>query len=135
MVDEKTVMASGPLNAPVSPVGRPAPQTFGQRMLFMWPGLLIALVLAIGVSYLILYTVNERTREDLSTAKRELEDQNKKLGEQVKAVDTANKDLKKDLEDVKAAAKTTPGLKPVADQFGERFQKASATKPPTPPQT
>ena len=29
---------------------------------------------------------------------------------------------------VKAAAKKTPGLKPVADQLGERFQKASATK-------
>jgi hypothetical protein len=30
---------------------------------------------------------------------------------------------------VKAAAKSTPGLKPVADQLGERFQKASPTKP------
>ena len=30
---------------------------------------------------------------------------------------------------VKTAAKTTPGLKPVADQLGERFQKASAAKP------
>ena len=29
---------------------------------------------------------------------------------------------------VKAAAKKTPGLKPVADQLGERFQKASVTK-------
>ncbi len=34
---------------------------------------------------------------------------------------------------VKAAAKTTPGLKPVADQLGERFQKASPQKPPAPP--
>jgi len=30
---------------------------------------------------------------------------------------------------VKAAAKTTPGLKPVADQLGERFQRANAAKP------
>ena len=30
---------------------------------------------------------------------------------------------------VKAAAKSTPGLKPVADQLGERFQKASPNKP------
>lgn len=29
---------------------------------------------------------------------------------------------------VKAAAKTKPGLKPVADQLGERFQKASPQK-------
>jgi hypothetical protein len=29
---------------------------------------------------------------------------------------------------VKSAAKTTPGLKPVAVQLGERFQKTSATK-------
>ena len=29
---------------------------------------------------------------------------------------------------VKAAAKKTPGLKPIADQLGERFQKASVTK-------
>jgi hypothetical protein len=29
---------------------------------------------------------------------------------------------------VKAAAKTTPGLKPVADQLGERFQRTSAAK-------
>ncbi len=34
---------------------------------------------------------------------------------------------------VKAAAKTTPGLKPVADQLGERFQKASPQKQPAPP--
>ena len=30
---------------------------------------------------------------------------------------------------VKAAAATTPGLKPVADQLGQRFQKASAPQP------
>jgi hypothetical protein len=29
---------------------------------------------------------------------------------------------------VKAAAKTTPGLKPVADQLGDRFQHSSAAK-------
>ncbi len=34
---------------------------------------------------------------------------------------------------VKAAAKTTPGLKPVADQLGERFQKSGSPKPPAPP--
>lgn len=34
---------------------------------------------------------------------------------------------------VKAAVKTSPGLKPVADQLGERFQKASPPKPATPP--
>jgi len=35
---------------------------------------------------------------------------------------------------VKTAAATTPGLKPLADQLGQRFQKAS-TNPPTPPAT
>ena len=30
---------------------------------------------------------------------------------------------------VKAAAATTPGLKPIADQLGQRFQKASAATP------
>ena len=30
---------------------------------------------------------------------------------------------------VKAAVATTPGLKPVADQLGQRFQKASAAQP------
>jgi hypothetical protein len=34
----------------------------------------------------------------------------------------------------KAAATSTPGLKPVVQQLGERFQKASKT-PPTPPPT
>jgi hypothetical protein len=34
---------------------------------------------------------------------------------------------------VKEAAKTTPGLKPLADQLGEQFQKASRTKAPEPP--
>lgn len=34
---------------------------------------------------------------------------------------------------VKAAAKTTPGLKPVADQLGERFQKAGKQKKPDKP--
>ena len=36
---------------------------------------------------------------------------------------------------VKAAAKTTAGLKPVADQLGERFQKASKQKEPIKPPT
>lgn len=31
---------------------------------------------------------------------------------------------------VKTAAKATPGLKPVAEQLGSRFQKASQKKPP-----
>jgi hypothetical protein len=30
---------------------------------------------------------------------------------------------------VKTAAATTPGLKPLADQLGQRFQKASGTQP------
>ncbi|SRR6266536_3137960 len=30
---------------------------------------------------------------------------------------------------IKAAAKTTPGLRPIADQLGERFQRASKPKP------
>ena len=34
---------------------------------------------------------------------------------------------------VKAAAKKTPGLKPIADQLGQRFQKASAAPAATPP--
>ena len=34
---------------------------------------------------------------------------------------------------VKTAAKTTPGLKPVADQLGERFKKAKAKKKPDSP--
>ena len=34
---------------------------------------------------------------------------------------------------VKTAAATTPGLKPLADQLGQRFQKASSSQPaPTP---
>ena len=34
---------------------------------------------------------------------------------------------------VKTAAKTTPGLKPLADQLGQRFQRASSAQPsPTP---
>jgi len=34
---------------------------------------------------------------------------------------------------VKTAAKTTPGLKPVAEQLGERFKRAGKTKPPPTP--
>jgi len=30
---------------------------------------------------------------------------------------------------IKAAAETTPGLKPIAEQLGERFQRASSPKP------
>ncbi|MBI2924563.1 MAG: hypothetical protein HYY24_02530 [Verrucomicrobia bacterium] len=33
----------------------------------------------------------------------------------------------------KAAAKTTPGLKPLAEQLGERFRRASPKKPTAPP--
>jgi len=35
---------------------------------------------------------------------------------------------------VKAAAKTTPGLKPVAEQLGERFRQAKKKKQPEPPE-
>jgi hypothetical protein len=34
---------------------------------------------------------------------------------------------------VKTAASTTPGLKPVADQLGQRFQKSSPANPPSAP--
>jgi hypothetical protein len=34
---------------------------------------------------------------------------------------------------VKTAAKTTPGLKPLADQLGQRFQKTSGQTPPAKP--
>jgi hypothetical protein len=34
---------------------------------------------------------------------------------------------------VKEAAKTTPGLKPLADQLGEQFQRANKPKTPAPP--
>lgn len=34
---------------------------------------------------------------------------------------------------VKAASKNTPGLKPVAEQLGERFRKAGKPKPPVQP--
>ena len=36
---------------------------------------------------------------------------------------------------IKAAAETTPGLKPIADQLGERFQRASSPKPDSKPKT
>jgi hypothetical protein len=36
---------------------------------------------------------------------------------------------------VKEAAKTTPGLKPLADQLGERFQRANKPKPPASPKS
>nr|VFJ57936.1 MAG: hypothetical protein BECKDK2373B_GA0170837_10695 [Candidatus Kentron sp. DK] len=35
---------------------------------------------------------------------------------------------------VKAAAKTTPGLKPVAEQLGERFRQAKKKKKPDAPE-
>ena len=34
---------------------------------------------------------------------------------------------------VREASKTTPGLRPLADQLGEQFQKANKPKLPTPP--
>lgn len=36
---------------------------------------------------------------------------------------------------IKEAAKTTPGLKPIADQLGEQFQKTSKPKEPPKPTT
>ena len=117
MVDEKTVMASGPLNVPA---GSPAPQTFVQRMAFMWPGLVIALVLAIGVSYWILDTVTKETEAKLAAAKNDLESKNRALGEEIKKVDSANKDLKKDLDDAKAAAaKVDDNLKKLSENLAK----------------
>jgi len=34
---------------------------------------------------------------------------------------------------IQAAAETTPGLKPVAEQLAERFQRVNKQKPPAPP--
>nr|VFK79646.1 MAG: hypothetical protein BECKSD772D_GA0070982_105817 [Candidatus Kentron sp. SD] len=39
-----------------------------------------------------------------------------------------------DIKTIKAAAKTTPGLKPVAEQLGERFKQAKKKKKPDAPE-
>jgi hypothetical protein len=46
---------------------------------------------------------------------------------------TAMEEARSVYEYVKSAAKNTPGLKPVADQLGERFQHTTAAKPTSTP--
>ncbi|MCY3019905.1 MAG: hypothetical protein NTW87_12860 [Planctomycetota bacterium] len=103
MVDEKTVLTGSPLNPPAGGAG-PGSLSFGQKLLFQVPGIIIALLLAIGVSYLILDKVNSETEKKLEAAKNELADQNRKLGEDLKKVDAANKKTQEDLAAVKEEA-------------------------------
>jgi len=117
MVDEKTVMASGPLNFPAA---GPAPQTFGQKLMFMLPGLIIALLLAVGISYWIVSYYNGEMEKNLAAAKAELTEQNKKLGEEIKKVDSENKALQKELADVKdRASKLEEGTKKITSTLSD----------------
>ena len=46
--------------------GGAIPQTFGQKVVFGIPAIIVALVLAVGISFGILYAMNNSLREDLT---------------------------------------------------------------------
>jgi len=97
MSDEKTEILGGM---------QPMPQTFGQKVMFGIPAIIVALVLAVGISFGILYAVNNSTRDDLTKAfKAELGEEKRKSGEKFKLVDEANAALKKDVATLTEATK------------------------------
>ena len=85
-------------------VGGPRlPQTFGEKISFSLPVIVVALILSIGISYAILAFINGNTRTELST---KLDEQEKKFTKDVGEVRKANDDLQKDLVALTAKTKT-----------------------------
>jgi chromosome segregation ATPase len=140
MVDEKTVIAGAPLNLPAGPSAfKP---TLMQKLGIALPGMVIALLVAVGISYLILDNVIGKAKEqikqldsDLNTEKtkrtedvKRLEDARKELETQVKEVAAKADKLDKDKEAVaKELGKIGTGLEKIAGDFGDFRKKKDET--------
>ena len=106
------------------------PQTFGQKVVFGIPAIIVALVLAIGISYGILYAVNNGTREELTKKfKDDMAEADRKNGEKFKGVEEANTALKKDVATLAKATKDLEEARQLAalklDEVGKNLTKVA----------
>jgi len=112
-------MADTPGAAPVTPSASlpPKPPSIGEKINFSIPAIAVAAVLSIGISYLILYLVNNGTREDLTKAMKESETKlSTKLGEVEKTVNSLDKQ-------VEGLNKTTADLVKTLDTLNKDLDK------------
>lgn len=63
------------------------PQTFGEKLVFGIPAIVVALVLSVGIAYAIVASIDGETRKQLEAAKTELTDKTNKLAEQAKKLE------------------------------------------------
>jgi len=112
--------------APVGGSGGQVPQTFGQKIVFGIPAIIVALVLAVGISFGILSAVVSGAKDDLTKAyKGDLAESERKAGEKVKELETANASLKTDLQGLVKATKELEEARQVAATKLEEFSKTA----------
>lgn len=100
------------------------PQTFGQKIVFGIPAIIVALVLAVGISGGILYAVNSGTKEDLvKQFKGDLAESERKSGEIIKVLQDDNKALQKDIATLAKATKDLEVAKQAAAIELEKVDK------------
>lgn len=83
--------------------GPKLPQTFGEKISFSLPVIVVALILSIGISYAILAIINGNTRTELTAA---LKEQSDKLTKDLGEVKKANDDLQKEVASLTTKTKT-----------------------------
>lgn len=82
--------------------GSKLPQTFGEKISFSLPVIVVALILSIGISYAILAIINGNTRTELS---EKLKEQEVAFTKKVDEVRKANDDLQKEVVALNTKAK------------------------------
>src|ERR1700754_3283089 len=64
------------------------PQTFGEKLVFGIPAIIISLVLAVGIAFAIVSYFDNQMRDEVKKVKAELEEKNNKLAELLKEEQT-----------------------------------------------
>src|SRR5438128_1497231 len=109
-----------------APGGAKLPQTFGEKLSFSLPVILVTLVLAIGIGFAITMIIDGKTFDKLSAQVEEEKTQRtKKVGE----LEKANSDLQKTVEVITKnnddLAKTNKVLKEELGKVGETLSNVS----------
>lgn len=101
------------------------PQTFGQKIVFGIPAILVALVLAVGISFGILSaTVNGAKEELTKKFQGDLAEAERKSGEKFKEVEAANAKLTKDVGTLTEVTKQLEEARKVAADNLDKFSKS-----------
>ena len=98
------------------------PQTFGQKIVFGVPAILVAFVLAVVAAFILVTITNNKTREELSASfKNELSELDRKNAEKLKETNSAREALQIE---VKAMVEKTVRLEEEKKSLAENLTKA-----------